>query len=179
MWMGGMSPQLSWARTRTPGPWWPTAQVGSLPTARIGCLTFSVQLHVFPPARLTASCSWHALLPLLPCRCEHGAQYDHWCHAAVSDHVTSGRHSVSGTPTWGARTVAPSQWRHPSSRPQGLGLPHELHNHAKMYVTAVVYRPGRTAPASRRARVPRDSGGVVSFSCCDGLVYLLGYTGSV
>jgi hypothetical protein len=24
----------------------------------------------------------------------------------------------------------------------------------------------------------RDSGGVVSFSCCDGLVYLLGYTGS-
>jgi hypothetical protein len=25
----------------------------------------------------------------------------------------------------------------------------------------------------------RDSGGVVSFSCCDGLVYLLGYTDSV
>ncbi len=36
------------------------------------------------------------------------------------------------------------------------------------------------APAiAKRAYVAASLGGVVSFSCCDGLVYLLGYTGSV
>jgi hypothetical protein len=39
--------------------------------------------------------------------------------------------------------------------------------------------PHSSAPALRARFGTRDSGGVVSFSCCDGLVYLLGYTGSV
>ncbi len=34
-------------------------------------------------------------------------------------------------------------------------------------------------PAPAKLAHTRNSGGVVSLSCCDGLVYLLGYTGSV
>ncbi len=43
----------------------------------------------------------------------------------------------------------------------------------------LVAKGGRPVPITPLPMLPRPSGGVVSFSCCDGLVYLLGYTGSV
>jgi hypothetical protein len=79
---------------------------------------------------------------------------------------------------WGVRDVSGGAVSHheygqlAKGDPRGAGLPPEQRLHR-----AAVHRHPQLHKQPRMTQ--RDSGGVVSFSCCDGLVYLLGYTGSV
>jgi hypothetical protein len=65
-------------------------------------------------------------------------------------------------------------------RCQGTGLHVAQGASRRSKVGKQCARNARASKYSLGARFgTRDSGGVVSLSCCDGLVYLLGYTGSV